>query len=322
MRSRILADTVKAALPDVAIAFVLSRQAPYASECPYPTFLTEQSPTQCTAQVNAILHEYRPSIAVFDGSGRAAQYRQAKRLGAQVLFISQHKKKRRRAFAFNRIRHIDAHCITQFKFVDGDLTLGERLKLALVGKPWPHFMGPIFSSPSETLPFETAEPYVVFSAGGGGHIVKGVQATNVFIEAANRWFAQTGEQCHVLLGLNYQGAVDVAPGVLVHQQLPNAQLMALIKAARVVVLGGGAILPQAVALRTPSIAVAVAKDQPARIKAIARAGLTVSCALDSGAICECLVQTIPPPEVDLPVGRAIFISVFTDLIAKSVASKV
>ena len=315
MRALILADAVSAVYSEAEVSFILSKRAPYVDTCPYPVHITDESPTKCTAQVNTILQTVRPTIAVFDCSGRASQYKKAKALNCKVIFISQHKKKRRRAFSLNRIGNIDAHCITQFKFVDGDLTWVERIKLALAGKPSPYFMGPVFSAPSASLPFAVAERYVVFSAGGGGHAVNGVRATDVFMLAATRWFEQTGEQCHVLLGPNYQGEVLLTEGVVFHRQLPNADLMTLMKGSRVVVLGGGDMLSQAVALKVPSIAVAVAKDQPPRIKAIAKAGLTVESALEVDAIVSQLNSGVVVPSQDVPVGRDVFLSILNDLLS-------
>jgi len=70
MRSLIIANAVKARWPDAEIAFVLSRQAPYHQDCPYPTFLTEQTPTRHVKEVNAVISEFKPQAVVFDASGR------------------------------------------------------------------------------------------------------------------------------------------------------------------------------------------------------------------------------------------------------------
>ena len=114
MRSLILANALSLHAPHARITFILSRQAPFINECPYAVCLVDCSPTQCTAQVNAFVQTILPDIIIFDASGRAAQYRNAKQLGAKVVFISQHKKKRARAFALNRIRHIfPSHLVRQ-----------------------------------------------------------------------------------------------------------------------------------------------------------------------------------------------------------------
>jgi spore coat polysaccharide biosynthesis predicted glycosyltransferase SpsG len=290
MRSLILANAIADSFPRVEIAFVLSKHAPYIDNCPYPTLLTDRSPTHCSAQVNAMIAEFLPRVVVFDCSGRASQYRTAQKCGAKVVFISQHKKKRRRAFALNRIGNIDAHCITQYKFVDGDISRLERLKLNLFRRPLPYFIGPVYSSPSQTLPFAIASPYVLFSAGGGGHTIKGIKATDVFLTVAQEWYRQTGEQCLVLLGPNYVGQVENLPGILCHKQLPNPDVMALLKQARLAVLGGGAMLAQAVALSTPAIAIAVAKDQPERIKSMVQQGLVNSAELSVADILDAMMR--------------------------------
>ena len=313
MRSLILAEAVLAEWPQAEIAFILSDKAPYLKTCPYPVFNTPLSATQCSPQVMAILQQFKPDIAVFDCSGRAEQYRYAKRLGCHVIFISQHKKKRKRAFALNRIGNIDAHLITQFKFVDGDITWLEKLKLKLFNKPAPYFIGPVFNTPSSILPFNVAPPYVVFAAGGGGHKIDGKNAADILWETARQWHNESGEQCHVLLGPNYTGGAISSSGVICHKSLVNADLMALLKGAKCAVLGGGDMLSQAVALQVPTIAVAVAKDQPERIKAITKQQLTLPAQLEVNALLQALRSSPPSVANATHSGRDVFMRVIRQL---------
>ncbi len=188
MRSLIIAEGIHKQFPNVDIQFVLNKHAPYAAHCPFPTHLLNSSATKEKAAVNALLAELKPNLVIFDCSGRAEQVRQAKKLGAKIIFISQHKKKRNKGFALNRLPALDAHWITQFKFVDGDLTWQEQLKLKLFNKKAPLFTGPIFTPPSHTLPPNFThlanKPFSLWAAGGGGHKFEGKSATSVFYEAA------------------------------------------------------------------------------------------------------------------------------------------
>ncbi|MDZ7904024.1 MAG: hypothetical protein U5L01_16500 [Rheinheimera sp.] len=152
MRSLVIAQALQAEHPQLDIQFVLNKHAPTAASCPFPTHLLNNSATKEKAAVNQILEQFKPDLVIFDCSGRASQAQMAKRLGAKVIFISQHKKKRAKGFALRRLAALDAHWITQFKFVDGELTAFERFKLRLLNKPAPLFIGPVFALPSAELP--------------------------------------------------------------------------------------------------------------------------------------------------------------------------
>ena len=61
-----------------------------------------QSPTKEIAAVNALMAQQRPDLVVFDASGRQAQLQMAYKLGAKVIFISQHRRKRSRGMKVGR----------------------------------------------------------------------------------------------------------------------------------------------------------------------------------------------------------------------------
>lgn len=321
MRSLILANALSVHAPHVRITFILSRQAPYISECPYTVCLVDASPTQCTSQVNAIVKTLLPDVIVFDASGRAAQYRCAKKMGAKVIFISQHKKKRARAFALNRIQHIDAHCVTQLPFIDGDLNLWQKVILKIFNKPQPYFIGPVFSPADHSVfsLYSLPKHYVFFSAGGGGHSYLDGSgylrlAADELLLAAQLWHQKTGEHCVVVLGPNYPNAAQSLKGITVIKALPNAMLMAVLQNARCAVLGGGAMLVQAIALGTSSIAIAFAKDQPARISAIKKRGLISASQLDVASIVKALEYGAPSVHFECANGCELFLNVLEVLI--------
>ena len=103
MRSLIIAQALQAKWPSLDIQFVLNKHAPSAASCPFPTHLLNNSATKEKAAVNALLQQLKPDLVIFDCSGRASQARQAKKLGAKVVFISQHQKKRAKGFALGRL---------------------------------------------------------------------------------------------------------------------------------------------------------------------------------------------------------------------------
>jgi hypothetical protein len=303
MRSRIMAEAIHAIWPDVAIDFVLNRHAPYFSECPYPAWGCQASPTQSTSEVIGYIERLRPDIAIFDCSGRAAQYRAAKSVGARVVFISQHKKKRDKAFAWNRLPVIDEHWITQLPGVDAEISLWQKLTLAAFNKPPPVVIGPVFTPPDHTLATSLEKPYVFFAAGGGGHAWQGVVPAEVMALAAKAWHEKTGELCHLLLGPNYRGAYPDYPGLRCYPSLGNAQLMGLLSASRLAVLGGGDMLAQAVALNVTTVGVAVAKDQPPRVAALAKQRLISASQLTVAAILKAMATAAAPPAHGIGNGR-------------------
>jgi len=280
MRSLIIAQALQAKWPALDIQFVLNKHAPSAASCPFPTHLLNNSATKEKAAVNALLQQLKPDLVIFDCSGRASQARQAKKLGAKVVFISQHQKKRAKGFALSRLPALDAHWITQFKFVDGDLSPLERFKLRLFKKDPPLFTGPVFSTPNPELPAEFAalsgKNYSVWAAGGGGHQVQGKSATEEFYLAALD--VATPEQPALLVaGANFNADLEQklpsTAAVFVVKSLPNVQLMTLLNQAALVVSGGGDMMGQAIVLGKNIVAVPVAKDQPDRVLACAAQGL-------------------------------------------------
>jgi len=298
MRSLIIALAIKQQWPDSNIRFVLNKHAPYASQCPFPADLLEQSATKEVAAVKQILASFLPNVTVFDCSGRASQVRFAHHCGSKVVFISQHKKKRRRGFSIGRLPYLDAHWITQFQFVDGGLSLLERLKLAVFRGKTPQFIGPVFSPAAAQLPEHLAvisqKPYVVWAAGGGGHLYQGKMATEVFYQAAT--LLNDAKLQHIVItGPNYQGELPNHPGIICQKALPNPELIRLLQDARLVVCGGGDIMGQAIALQKPVVAVAVAKDQPFRVQQCQAQQLVHSASLDACAICQTVRHALTQP---------------------------
>lgn len=308
MRSLILADALQVQYPGIAIDFILSKQAPYFKECPYPVHTTSASPTQSTAQVIEIINQLKPNIVVFDCSGRAKQYRAAKACGAKVIFISQHKKKRKRAFALNRIRNIDWHAIVQFEFVDGGITAAERIKLALFRKPAPDFIGAVFSQATADSTFHFNPPFTIFAAGGGGHRIHGELATDILWQAARIWHKQSGQQCYVILGPNYPAQQHAQDGVVPIRQLPNGELMHLLSCCQLAVIAGGDMMGQGATLGVPIVAVPVAKDQPPRIAAFAREGLVVAAEPNTSSILSAIERVKAPQRGQFRNGADLFVA--------------
>jgi glycosyltransferase involved in cell wall biosynthesis len=128
-----------------AIHFVLSREAPYAADAPFPATLLTSSPTFHSAAVIELLGKWRPDVVIFDNAGRTAQLRAARRLGARVVYISARRRQRRKAFRWQWMRLIDEHWIAYPEFIAGRLGFFERLKLRMVGRPVVRYLDVILS---------------------------------------------------------------------------------------------------------------------------------------------------------------------------------
>ena len=322
MRSLIIAQAISRQWPETEVSFILNKSAPYASSCPFPHFLLDDTPTKCIPEVKQLISDFAPDVTLFDCSGRASQVRHAKACGSKVVFISQHKKKRNRGFSIGRLPYLDAHWITQFKFVDGDLTWLEKLKLKLFHAKPPLFIGPVFSPAAPDLPAElkhlAQQDYVLWAAGGGGHSCKGMPATEVFYHAAQALPDQQLQ--HVLLtGANYQSELQASPHVQLIKCLPNDQLIALMQRAKLVVSGGGDMMGQAIVLNKNIVAISVAGDQPTRVAKCLAQKLIYTAPLEPSAIVRQVKQALAHPlqhKYDLTPGLSFVLDYFKAVIAE------
>ncbi len=322
MRSLIIAEALAARWPTLNISFGLSRQAPYAQACPFTTYLFNRSVTKESRALQQLLNEITPDIVIFDCSGRAAQIRYASQLGAKVVFISQHRKKRQRGLSCRRLPYLDAHWITQFQFVDGALSWFDKVKIKAFAAPSPEFIGPVFHQPSAELPGHlqqlAGKTFVLWSAGGGGHSYNGLSATDIFYQTA-ACFAEPDVQHLVICGKNYRGHLTANEQITVVDSIPNNQLMSLLQQARLVVTGGGDLMAQAIALKANVVAVAVAKDQPLRIARCVQQQCVYQAPLDSRLLLQqcryAFSYPLSPPAVAAP-GLPRIMQFFSEVFAQ------
>ncbi|QYX64727.1 hypothetical protein K2227_21725 [Shewanella putrefaciens] len=287
MRSMIIADEVKRTWPNAEIKFILSEQAPYAAQCPYPAELLKDTPTKQVKAVNQIMSDYLPDIVLFDASGRKSQLVHAHKLGAKVIFLSQHKRKRSRGMKIGRALVTDCHWVVQPEFVIGPISWLDRLKLKLINKPAPLNIGPVFTQPDASTQAAllaqyqlTQNEFVLFNAGSGGHKVNGELAADIFAQAAHESYKASGITSVMVFGPNYPNPLPEIEGVVVIPQLNNQQFINILAAAKAAVLSGGDTLLQAIALHKPTLAVPVSKDQPPRIEKCISANVAFGCEIE------------------------------------------
>lgn len=295
-RSLSIAQAAKRCWPAADIRFLLSRQAPYASRSPFPATLLDSSPTFHSRAVIQLLEAFRPHAVVFDNAGRTAQLQAAKRMGASVVYISARSRQRRKAFRWRWMKLIDEHWIAYPQFVAGPLTVLERFKLRVMGRPNVRYLDVILArdgtSGQESIlrgAALDANGYVLIVPGGGTGHPGANDATHKFWAAASD-IAQSGTMT-VFVGPQQPGAAGM-PALRCFDSLPQGDLAELMRNARLVVCNGGSTLLQAIACGRPCIGVAIAQDQAARIRSCVNADVAVAAPLDSASILQAATQLL------------------------------
>ncbi len=300
-----------------AIHFVLSREAPYAADAPFPATLLDASATFHSPAVIELLEAWRPDVVIFDSAGRTAQLRAAQRLGARVVYISARPRQRHKAFRWRWMSLIDEHWIAYPEFVAGSLSFFERLKLKAAGGPVVRYLDVILSraDPAQRaaiLARAGCDPgtfVLVVPGGGTGH--PGVDDAADRFEAAARSLAAAGTAT-VYVGparasTAAAGAADAGAPSNWHPlgSLPQAQLVELMRAARLVIANGGSTLLQAIACGNACIAVAIAGDQAGRIRRCVAAGAALAATLDAASMVQSANRLLQHEELRAALaGRA------------------
>jgi glycosyltransferase involved in cell wall biosynthesis len=243
---------------------------------------------------------------VFDNSGRTAQLHAARRCGARVIYISSRWRPRFKAFRPIWMRAIDEHWIAYPRFIAGDLTIVERLKLKVLHRPKVRFLDVILARRAQPAKCGGAPPqsvlgrlecaagrYTLVVPGGGTNHPGAGDAVREFREAAQSLAA--GGEVTVFVGGPPPAAADAGsepvapcgaaqPGLKVTGTLPQSDLAELMAGARLVITNGGATLLQAIACGRACVAAPIAGDQAERIRRCSQAGAAVASELDAKAI--------------------------------------
>lgn len=278
MRSSILADACLKEWPDADIRFVLSKEAPYHQDCSYQTLITDRSPTFHIKEVNDYISSFNPDIVIFDASGRASQIRHAKKCGATTVFIAQHNKKINKGMRLSRLRHIDLFWIAQPDFTVQPLRWIDKLKLKILKKPLPVYLGCIYTPPNDQEEQDVLNKYklesgnyIFISAGSGGHFTSDRKlAADIFHQAIE--LSGLDIPSIQVWGANYPGKdiPESNDNKFNIKKIPNSEFVCLLKNSKMAFINGGDTILQAFSLNIPSLAIPVSGDQPARIEAALR----------------------------------------------------
>ena len=258
--------------PEALVHFLLSRHAPYIARVPFPVTLLPSSATFHPAAVIEVMRTWRPDIVIFDNAGRSAQLEAAHQLGARIVFISARARQRRRAFRLAWMRLIDEHWIAYPKLIAGELGLVERAKLKLLHRPVVRYLDVIMARPAASA---LRSDVVVIPGGGTGH-PHAQDAARQFLTAA-RNLAMAG------FATTFVGSTQESlPRLACIAALPQGDLAALMRGARLVIANGGSTLLQAIACGAAVVAAPIAGDQRERIRACAALRVAVEAAPHAG----------------------------------------
>ena len=276
--------------PDLELHFALSRAAPYAAATPFPTTLLPSSATFHPREVGALIRELAPRVVVFDNAGRTAQLRAARAAGARIVYVSSRRRQRRKAFRLQWMRLLDEHWIAYPRFIAGALNPLERLKLRALKRPAVRFIDTLLPAADLACSNECLARFAlqagdyVLIVPGGGSAHPGAENAPAIVASAAQAIARRGVPT-LLVGSDDAPESGERPALLrVAPRLPPAELIELIRTARLVVSNGGDTLLQVLACELPCIAVAIAHDQAHRIDRCVLAGLAVRAELNARAI--------------------------------------
>jgi hypothetical protein len=297
-RSREIAMAVRKRWPASQIHFILSREAIYAGECPFPATLLPSSPTFHSREVGLFIESYRPDVVVFDNAGRTAQLRSVVQAKGRVIYISSRARQRRRAFRMRWMRLIDEHWIAYPEFIAGPLSGFEKAKRRLIGRPTIRYVDSVFPESNANDHAILLARYKLQSRGyiavvaGGGTPHKGAEnAPKIFALAAEK-LAGLG---HRVVSVGLGASISSASGVIATERLPTAELIGIMRHARVVLTNGGDTLLQALACKCTCVASPIAHDQAERISRCAKAGLVVAAPLKSDEMAASVVRQLAGP---------------------------
>jgi glycosyltransferase involved in cell wall biosynthesis len=333
-RSLAIARAASRRWQGAAIHFVLSREAPYAADAPFPNTLLASSPTFHSAAVVGLLEKWRPDVVIFDNAGRSPQLRAARRLGARIVYISARGRQRRKAFRWRWMRLIDEHWIAYPQFIAGSLGFFERLKLKMAGRPRVRYLD-VIMSPADPEQCGAvlaragcdAGTFVLVVPGGGTGHPGADEALAGFLAAARTLAARGVATVYVGpggggadTGAELNAGADVSAGADVKAgagaidgrlywhplgPLPQAELAQLMRSARLIVANGGSTLLQAIACGAACIAVPIAKDQFERTRRCVAAGVAVAAARDAAGIVSAVERLLQDePQRAALAGRA------------------
>jgi hypothetical protein len=291
MRCLILARAIKKHWPASYITFALHKEAGYFQDHPFDvvTFSGDHKSkefqrTRARIVYEAIVGETRPDVVFFDGSGRTVHYLAAWLKGVNVVIISSRKGTHESGFRLGRLLSAKQHWMIQDipgipSMNSRQNFLGTLFSVRLVDLPTvynsftDHDVDAVFSSNG----LKRGKPLILFTPGGGGFVINGRRAVDIFLEAAQIVTERIGVTSAVLSLTAPESRIPENDGVRYISLLDNREFMALVDYCSLCVMGGGSVISQVLACGKTGVAVPIGRlEQNNRVDACRRLGTVVA----------------------------------------------
>jgi hypothetical protein len=266
-----LAQALRRRDADIRIEFLLPHQCKMRHLLPFPYLCNEMQDAQRQLFYDRELRRLRPTAAVFDKTCRGGTLRLCRRLGIRSACLSDEPGTCAKAFRADWLWQLDMHWHQRYLLDRSPFTPWQRALSRISSTHRLVFDACFTEEPpaADELPVAVARrleaPFVLFVPGGGGYSLGDRPASTVFLDAAETVYRACGVETLTLTGTRFEQPAET-PATLTLPEVSQAQLMALMRRALLVVTSGGGCLHQAMACATPTLAISVGgADQPARI---------------------------------------------------------
>jgi hypothetical protein len=294
-----LARAVLDRWPAARVRFVRDRESPAVEDPRIETLEITGSPTYNSERINRWLQFEPPDVAIFDSTGRRSQLDAAGAVGARRVLIASRPSRRRKVLLRRMLSRTEQVWLIEPDARRRRLDGWERLNLRITpNRPRIVFVEALF--PVSVKPRRDVlvgelgladRPYALFSPGGGGWLVRGRPAAEIFVDAARQVSEQSSLATIVVAGPLHVGELTVPPQVIVRRSLSPEQFADLMFLAEIVAIGGGSSVGQAIAMHKPVVATALGgSDQAERVARYAAQGLVASSDPEPGGIARAVLE--------------------------------
>jgi hypothetical protein len=302
VRCRVLAQALLRERPAVRIEFVLPAGEAERRDLTFPQHVHQGTARDKWRFDNQCIAALRPDIVVFDSGCRSASLRLCRRLRVVSAYLSDRAGACRKAFRPDWLWLLDQHWHLREDLLRPAFSPQQRLLARCSRTQRLVFDGCFADWPpaAEALPAAHCErlkkPFALFVPGGGGYLVDGRPAAEIYVEAAERLHAASGIECLTLTGRAYAASAARARHTLALPEVSQTALGELMRRAQLTVTNGAPSLHHALACNAACVCAALGGgDQPARIAAYQRAGLIVAARPDPESLFQQAARLLDGP---------------------------
>ncbi len=270
---------------------LLHRKASVETDSALTPHAISETPARACAEVADWLARLKPDLVAFDCSGRARHFRQVRRQGGRVVWISNRPGKHRRGFSPRVLPWLNGHLLADCD--PGDF---RRPWLARISPGWlvhcdylpVRLIAPTAQDPGIVLP----PRFAAFVAGGGGYCHEGRPLPDILRDAAAQFSQQTGLPSVLVTGPQYAEPMVGSEQITVLSALPTRGLQWLLGRSLLAVTGAGYMLSsQVLAEALPAVMVpAGGSDQPGRIRRLCEQSLVTTASPEPAALAEAAIR--------------------------------